>query len=551
MRQAYRLLIASLLIASLAAACGGGATATLPPATEGPVVVRVGWGGSPDTLNPGAAVLEEAYTLFELTYDSMDGTFSPDLEESHTVSDDGTVWTFKVRTDFAFHDGEPLTAQDVAFSYNFYREHVDFPYLNAYTGYFVSIEAPDDSTVIITLSEPIPNMESQLTYLYVLPEHIWAEHAEGAAATEFENTAMIGSGPFSMVEYRQNEFVRLAANSSHPLAPPKVDEVVFQTFENQDALVQALRTAQLDMIIEMPNTAVTALRDEPNIGLAIGAPLAPSVSDIIFNQIDPANCPPDSGVCTGHPALRDRQVRLALSHATDKQRIIDVVLLGLGSVGRTLIPDGLGVWFNDGVEDYAFDVALANSILDDAGYLDADGDGTRDMPDGSQPLSFRLNWPSDSVNYPRTAELLAEMWGQVGVRTEQQAMDPDALTSICCPAFDFDVILWGWGSDPDPSLLLSVMTTAAIPDGSSETGYSNPAYDDLYDQQATELNYDQRLALVHQMQQLVFDDVVYIIPYYEQAVQAYRTDRFTGWRTEGPKIELSDLSSLAFIEPVP
>jgi len=332
--------------------------------------------------------------------------------------------------------------------------------------------------------------------------------------------------------------------------PPKVDEVIFQTFENQDALVQALRTGQLDMITEMPNTAVAALRDEADVELVIGAPLSPGVTDIIFNQVTAENCPPDDGVCTGHPALLDKQVRLALAHATDKQRIIDVVLLGLGSPGLTLIPEGLGLWYNGGLTDYAYDVALANSILDAAGYADADGDGTRDMPDGSRPLTFRLNWPSDSVNYPRMAELLAEMWGQVGVRTEQQAMDPDALTSVCCPAFDFDVILWGWYSDPDPSLLLGVMTTDEITTGSSETGYSNAAYDDLFAQQATELDLDARVALVHQMQQIVHDDVVYIIPYYEESVEAYRSDRFTGWKTAGPKIALADPSSLAFIEPV-
>jgi ABC-type transport system substrate-binding protein len=71
------------------------------------------------------------------------------------------------------------------------------------------------------------------------------------------------------------------------------------------------------------------------------------------------------------------------------------------------------------------------------------------------------------------------MWGQVGVRLEAQALDADTLTAVCCPAFDFDVILWGWGSDPDPNLLLSVMTTDEIPTGSSETGYSNSEFDEL------------------------------------------------------------------------
>jgi peptide/nickel transport system substrate-binding protein len=362
---------------------------------------------------------------------------------------------------------------------------------------------------------------------------------------------MIGSGPFRMVEYRQNEFVHLAAVKDHPLYPPKIDEAVFQTFENQDALVQSLRTDQVDMITEMPNTAVPGLRNEENIELVIGPPFYPSVADIIFNQVAPENCPPDDGICSGHPALLDRNVRLALAHATDKQQIIDVVLLGLGMPGLTLIPDSLGVFYNDSLQDYAFDPNLANQILDEAGYMDTDGDGIRQMPDGGDPLTFRLNWPSDSTTAPRTAELLNGMWSQIGIGAELQALDPDALTSVCCPAFDFDVILWGWGSDPDPAFLLSVMTTDEIPTGNSETGYSNPGYDELFVQQATELDVESRRDIIWEMQQIVHEDVVYIIPFYEQTVQAYRTDRFQGWLTDAGKIALEDISSLVVIEPVP
>lgn len=545
MRKILALVLALVFVLT---ACGGGAV-------KGGTL-RIGWAGSPDTLNPGAAVLAEAYTIFELVYDSMyelnlDGSFSLAVAESVDRSADGLVYTYKIHKGIKFHDGKPMTAKDIKFTYDFYQAHEDFPYLNSYTAYIESTEAPDDYTVVVTLTDAIPNIESQLAYMYILPEHIWAEYAEGAAATEFENFEMIGTGPFQVVEYKQNEFIHLKANKDHFLQPPKVGEVIFQTFESQDVLVQAIKSGQVDMITEMPATAVETLKSDPNIKVVTGAPFAPGVSDIIFNQIDPEICPTeDGGVCTGHPALRDRNVRLALAHATDKQKLIDVVLLGYGTPGLTLIPDGLGMWFNSKIEDYAFNVTEANRILDEAGYKDADGDGIRDMPDGSQSLTFRMQWPSDSIDAPRQAELLSEMWLEVGVKAELQAMDPDALTAICCPAFDFDVILWGWGSDPDPSLLLGVHTTAEIPTGYNETGYSNPEFDDLYDQQATELDLQKRIALVHQMQQIAFDDVVYIIPYYEQAIQAYRVDRFSGWLIDFPKVELSDTSSLVVVEAV-
>ncbi len=560
-KLAFALMFSLLL---LLAACTSAEQATdAPPPEEGqpeateemmePAVLRVGWAGSPDTLNPGTAVLAEAYTAFELVYDSMyqlnlDGTYSLELAESVEVSEDGTVWTFTIRDGFMWHDGEPLTASDIAFTYLFYQSNADFPFLPVYTDYFASVEAPDDSTVVITLSEAIPNMESQLIFLYVLPEHIWGS-LEGVAS-EFENLAMIGSGPFKLVEYSQNEFIHFAATGEHPVYSPNIAEAVFQTFENQDALVQALRTGQVDMITEMPNTAVASLRNEANIAVVSGPPFYPSVADIIFNLTEEEDCPPDDGICSGHPALRDRQVRLALAHATDKQKLIDVVLLGLGDPGLTLIPNGLGPFYNDNLVDYEYNPELANQILDDAGYADTDGDGIRETPDGL-PLSFRMNYPSDSTNAPRESELLKEMWTEVGINVEIQALDPDALTAVCCPTFDFDIILWGWGSDPDPGFLLSVMTTGEIPTGNSETGYSNPDYDALYVQQQTELDMDRRIELVHEMQRIVHEDIVYIIPFYDQTVQAYRTDRFTGWPVaEGGKLALEDITSLILIEPV-
>ncbi len=545
MKQKKIYLLFTLIALFISACSGGGASQ--------PAVVRVGWAGSPDTLNPGIAILAEAYTVFELVYDSMydlnlDGTFTLSLAESAVVSEDGTVWTFKIRDGINWHDGQPLTAEDVAWTYNLYKDTPEYPYLNGYyTAYFSKIEATPNNEVVLTLTEAIPNIESQLVFLYILPKHVW----ENVDKIEFDNVEMIGSGPFKMTEYVANEFVRLTANKEHFLTPPKVDEVIFQTFENQDALVQAIKTGQVDMITEMPNTAAESLKSDENIELVVGAPLAPSITDIIFNQIDPENCPTDAGgLCTGHPALRDRNVRLAMSHATDKQKLIDVILLGLGTPGLTLIPDGLGVWYNDSLVDYGFDVAKANSILDDAGYLDVDGDGIRDMPDGSRPLTFRLNWPSDSIVAPRMSELLAEMWSEIGISLEPQAVDPDALTAQCCPAFDFDIMIWGWASDPDPSSLLYVYASDGISSGSSETGYSNPAYDDLYAKQQLELNFDARKEIVWEMQKIVHDDVVYIIPFYTASVQAYRKDRFTGWVTDQSKVELADVTSLVLIEPV-
>ena len=551
MRKLFRLLL--MLACGLLAAC------TAAPTPEPPAVARIGYGGSPDTLNPGTAVLTEAYTIFALVYDAMytynlDGTYSLGLAESVDRSADGLTYTYKIRSGIKFHDGQPLTARDVAFTYNLNKAHAEYPYMNPYTASMESITAPDDTTVVIRLNAVIPNIESQLVFQYVLPAHVWQAHAAGAAAVEFENETLIGSGPFKLLEYKQGEFVRLGANKQHFSRPPKVDEVIFQTIGNPDALVQAVSTGQVDMITELPNAAAEKLGKAPNVKVVSAAPFAPAVSDIIFNQATGASCPSKSA-CTGNVALQDRQVRVALAHATNKQQLIDVLLLGKGTPGLTLIPNGLGMWFNNSLQDYEYNPAKANKILDDAGYsarpyLQPNRCAVPDCPYPSPIMNFRMYWPSDSVDAPRMAELLAGMWKEIGVGLYPQAIDPDALTALCCPAFDFDIMLWGWGSDPDPNLLLNVMRTESIATGSSETGYSNARYDALYEQQSVELDLKKRQALVWEMQRQVHEDAVYIIPYYEMQVQAVRTDRFTGWIVDQNKLDLSDVSSLVNITPV-
>ena len=538
-----------LLTAVILSACGnmGGGQ---------PAVVRIGWASGPDSLNIGVAWLASAYTISELTYSSMyefnlDGALVLDLGAKETISEDGLVYTYKIRDGVKFHDGQPLTAADVAFTYNLVMAHEDFPTLHSYVEHFVSVEATDDTTVVITLDQPIPNIASKLVFLYVLPEHIWKDHSEGDAAAAFENLEMIGSGPFKMLEYKPNEFIRLGANKDYYGAVPKVDEVIFQIFTSPDVLIQALKTGQVDMITSVPNTSVETLKSAENVKVVSGAPLSPDLEDIVFNMVDPDNCPvADGGLCTGHPALRDKQVRLAMAYATDKQKIIDIVKLGYADPGIALIPTGMGEWFNSDVKDFAFDPAMGNQLLDEAGYKDADGDGIRDTPDGSRPLTFRLNWPASDSEAPRIAELLSEMWKELGISLEMQAVESDALTAKCCPALDFDIMIWGWVADPDPNTLLIIPTTDQIPTGYNETGFSSTRYDELFALQGAEMDPASRRQMVWEMQQIVHDEVPYIIPYYPLSVQAYRTDRFTGWLDGETKLALEDPSSLSVIEPV-
>lgn len=537
-------LIFSILLSACAGVTGPGA------------VVKIGWTGEPDTLNPGMALLSEAFIIFGLIYDTLyelnlDGSYSLSLAESVNVSDDGKVWTFKIRDDVTFSDGKPLTADDVAYSYNLYSRYSDtYIYMPQYTSYFQGVVARPNNEVMITLTEPIPNMESQLYGLYVLPRHIW-ENMEDPTATELSIEQTVGSGPFRLAEYIPGQFVRLESNKKHYEAPPRIDGVEFRIYTDISALVTAISEKEIDLISTVPVNAVTALNGFEGVQVVAGPPVAPNVADIIINQIEPENCPVEAGgLCTGHPALLDRAVRLALAHAVNKQRLIDEIMLGLADPGLTLIPTGLGSFYNSSIKDHDYDLELANTLLENAGYRDTNGNGIREMPDGSRDLTFRLEWP-DSNQYARDeAELLRLMWAQIGVNVIMESVDSDVLTSRCCPAFDYDILLWEWGSDPDPNFLLTVMLTDEIPSGYNETGYSNPEYDELYAMQAVELDDEERRGLIWRMQDIVHEDVVYIIPFYQKAVQAYRSDTFRGWLTDSGNLDLSARSSLTIIEPI-
>ena len=537
---------------------GTGEPSTQPSSNATGGTVRIGIGGSPDSLNPGNGLLSEAYVLYELVYDTpiainAAGEFVPELATDWSVSDDGLTWTMHIRDDAVFHDGEPVTADDVAFSIQLYKDTPDFPYLPSYASYFETIEAPDPTTVVLTTADPLGAFEAQIVFMYVLPKHIWETVDD---PLEFQNQEMIGSGPFKLLENKRREFTRLGANLDYWKGRPNIDEVDFITYRNSDARVQALTNGDVDAISEFPPTAVPALQNAEGVTVHVADIAAGGdLRDILLNMVSSDNCPTDDGgKCTGHPALQDVEVRRALAMAMDKQNIIDVALLGLGSIGVGFVPPGLGEYFIGTDASPAYDVDGANALLDQAGYTDTDGDGIRECKSGQDcptgDLTFRFNYPDDIDTAPREAELISDMWEQIGVKIEIGALDSDTLTSICCPAFDYDVILWGWGSDPDPGFLLGVTTCQEIPTGYSETGYCDEGYDQLYAQQGREVDRAARIEIVHQMQQQLLDDVPYIVPYYAQTREAWRTDGFTGWLEDNPTFGLEAPETLTVLRPV-
>ncbi len=254
-----------------ASAGGSGGESAAPGESGGSTAtggtVRIGVGGYPDSLNPGNAVLAEAYDVYELVYDTplsvtAAGEFVAKLATEWTNAEDPLTWTVTIRDDATFHDGEPLTAEDLAFSIELYRD-TEYPLLTSYAVDFVEVEVVDETTITLTTEAEMPPaiFETNLAAFYVLPQHIW----ENEDPIEFENAEMIGSGPFTFVEATQNEFVELAANPDYWGTAPSVDGVIIQTISNADARVTALTTGEIDAITEFPATAVSGLTNNEEV----------------------------------------------------------------------------------------------------------------------------------------------------------------------------------------------------------------------------------------------------------------------------------------------
>ena len=573
------LLVSVLMVSGLIlSACGGGATPTAAPAqpteapaasstaasqpTElpavsptqapvktGPVVLHIGWLGKPDTLNPAYAFLTESYVIFDLIFNPLvtedpSGKYVGALAKEWKSSADGLTWDFTLKDNIKWHDGTPVTAADVAWAINAVINDPDgWAALSNYVADFKEVTAPDDKTVQITLENPIGNMEYRLSFLYALPRKDFEQFKTPEDLQNFANDNAMGTGPFKLTQFDKDKGILiLDANPDYFDGAPQIDQIIFQTFDNADALVQALKAGDVDMVTEVPQSAFNTVKGFENVK-AVQTP-GRYFSEMIINSVPEDHDPKP----TRNPALADPQVRLAMAHAINKQDLVDVVLQGLGKPGVTIVPPilGGGFWYNSDIKDVAFDLTTANQILEDAGYkMGADGVRAK----GDVKLEFRLQFPSDNPLYPRAADLITAWFKDVGIKTTPQTTDPDALTAAITPAGDYDLVLWGWGPDPDPDFILSVMTTDQFVDGGwSDSGYSNPEYDQLYKEQQLAIDKNERQKIIWKMQELVFNDRPYIVNWYEDTLQAYRSDRFQGF-VESP-LGIESQASILHAVPV-
>jgi peptide/nickel transport system substrate-binding protein len=355
----------------------------------------------------------------------------PHLATSATSSEDGLTWSVTLRDDVTWHDGEPFTAEDVVFSYDFLIEAGRAPGLVG----VAEVTANGDHELTITLSAPNPFfLEEGLAAVYIMPEHVWRDQVPvGGELSQFQG--MIGTGAYRLVDVVPGESYTFEANMDYWLAEPTVPVIIAKIVKDRTQQFNQLQTGAASAVISaVPPAFLEQLGDDPDIALAKG-------SDF-FNYIFYAN--------GSRAPFNIPEMRQALSLAIDSQTLVDIVFLGEG----TVLPQN---WYHPDLPwsinvEHVFDPSAAMTLLDTAGLTDSDEDGIREFEGAA--TDFEILCDVNSPTEVRTAELIAQWLGDVGIGASPRCQDIDTSVAQIWPNFvavpdpDYDMAIWGWSAVP-------------------------------------------------------------------------------------------------------
>jgi len=248
----------------------------------------------------------------------------------------------------------------------------------------------------------------------------------------------------------------------------------------------------------------------------------------------------------------------------DVQAFIEDLHFGHARPLETMSPSPLDIWLPEIPEDdqFDYDPDQANQILDDAGYVDTDGDGVREMPDGTNPIVLRYALNTELDLGGPVSDLFTGWMEAIGIGVEIDSYDQDALFTVLAEG-TYDVFSWGWTPFVDPDPMLSYFTTDSMSyvdeagelvAGYNDANWTDPRYDELYIEQNQELDPDRRVELVHEMLTIFHDAAVYFPMYLSPDLQAYRTDTFEGWVQQpaetGPVMFSNSSPSYVLLTPI-
>jgi len=508
-------------------------------AAMGPVRVRAAVTGDEGTLNPYTYISGfPGWNLLMLQYDSLmqldaDGIPQPWLASSVTVNDDLTEYSVTLVEGVTFHDGQPLTAADVAFSVDFY---VNNPEASRFARDFsgvADVVVSDDHNLTFVLSRANAGFDLvALADAPILPSHVW-ESVDLPSEHQFGDTN-IGTGPYKLVEYVEGQSYRFEANADYFRGAPAVEELVVVVFADDAGAQAAIRTGEVDVIFErIPPEQIALLDAQDPLDIVLG----PEFTTQMINY-DASKRPFD-----------DVAVRQAINLAMNRQDIVDTVYLGAATVGSP-------GWIHPEHRSYnpsilpVYDVAAANALLDGAGYADSDGDGVREF-DG-QPMSFEIitNAP-DSLRL-RIAELTVEMLAAIGIETSVASVETGTWEQAVWPSFDvnngrnYDIAMWGWSApvQADPLRLPWLVHSSTANGFLNLTGFGNAELDALSEALPVEPNPAERIAILLRMQEIIAEELPFVLLLYPDGAYVYDSSVYSDWEFIAGQGIVSKLSLL-------
>jgi peptide/nickel transport system substrate-binding protein len=487
-----------------------------------------------DSLNPFLGFQSPSYEMWGLTYDYLVGysmkdmSPEPDLATKWSSSPDGKTWTFTVRSGVKFSDGVPLTAKDVAFTYNrvLAKNSVEGTNWLSYLQGVKSVTAPNDKTVVMKLSKPIATLP--LLPIPIVPEHIWKNVSESQmksySAAPTGGKPVVGEGPFRLVSgTADGSTFKFEANPDYWGGAPHIDEVIFQFYKNDDSAIQAVIKGEADFVEGITALEVKKLQSQPGVTAHNGN--SPGFDEIAFNTGSYSDSAGTKKIGNPNPAVLDPKFRHALGYALNLPQLISKVYQGAGEPGTTIVPPTYSKWHWEPPADQkmTFDLTKAGQLLDAAGYK-LNSSGQRLEKDGKTPINLRLAARSDSPTSLNTMSYFEHWLADLGIKSQVSTYSSSQLTNEIYKG-NFDAFQWGWYVEPDPDSMLSYMTCAQR-QHSSDSFYCNPQYDKLYNQQHVSTDPTQRVQDVMKMQQILYRDSPYLVTAYSAIGEAVRSDKF-------------------------
>ena len=466
------LLCAAMAVGALAG-CGGADTQTAQEqaaAQTDTVIVAMGPTSEPEAgFDPafgwGAGEhVHEPLIQSTLTVTNTDLTIGYDLATGYSVSGDGLTWTVTIRDDAYFTDGEPLTAADVAFTYNTVKATSsvnDFTMLDY-------AEAADNTTVVFHMTRPFSIWPYTMAVVGIVPEHAYDSATYGANP--------IGSGRYMLEQWDRGQQVILTANPDYYGEPPRIQRVII-LFMEEDAAFLAAQAGQVDVAytsatysnetVEGYSLASYASVDNRGINL----PAVPAGTD-------------SEGRAVGNDFTADVLVRRAINIGIDRQEMIDNVLNGYGTPAYSIC-DQLP-WYNEASE-VAYDPEAAAALLDEAGWTMGE-DGVR-TKDGARAELNLLYSNGDSVRQALAADL-ANQLGELGIACTIEGVGWDTAYDRALS----EPLLWGWGAHT-PMELYNLYHTIGDTGSAQYSPYSNPTVDGYMDEALASADLEQSYAL--------------------------------------------------------